>query len=76
MTVNLAKHKSILVKILKDIYSDPNIGPILGFKGGTAAILSGMGELFNERQKNGVRKNLKDELRFQIRLYLETKYSM
>ncbi len=39
MTLNTAKHQSILVKILKDIYTNPNIGPILGFKGGTAAAL-------------------------------------
>lgn len=39
MTLNPAKHKSILIKILKDIYSHPAIGPILGFKGGTAASL-------------------------------------
>lgn len=39
MTLNQAIHKSILVKILKDIYSNPDIGPILGFKGGTAAYL-------------------------------------
>lgn len=39
MTLNQAIHKSILIKILKDIYSDPTLGPILGFKGGTAAYL-------------------------------------
>lgn len=39
MTLNPAIHKSILVKILKDIYSNTDIGPILGFKGGTAAYL-------------------------------------
>ncbi|MEN6622804.1 MAG: nucleotidyl transferase AbiEii/AbiGii toxin family protein [Smithella sp.] len=39
MSLNPAQHKSILVKILKDIYSHPVIGPILGFKGGTAAYL-------------------------------------
>ena len=39
MPLNQAKHKSILIKILKDIYSHPAIGPILGFKGGTAAYL-------------------------------------
>lgn len=39
MSLNPAQHKSILVKILKDIYSHPIIGPILGFKGGTAAYL-------------------------------------
>jgi predicted nucleotidyltransferase component of viral defense system len=39
MSLNPAKHKSILIKILKDIYSDSTIGPILGFKGGTAAYL-------------------------------------
>lgn len=39
MTLNPAIHKSILVKILKDIYSNTDIGPLLGFKGGTAAYL-------------------------------------
>ncbi|OGY30889.1 MAG: hypothetical protein A3C02_03395 [Candidatus Andersenbacteria bacterium RIFCSPHIGHO2_02_FULL_45_11] len=39
MTLDTAKHKNILVKILKDIYTDPSISPILGFKGGTAATL-------------------------------------
>lgn len=39
MTLNLVTHKNILVKILKDIYTDDTLGPILGFKGGTAAYL-------------------------------------
>lgn len=39
MVLDTAKHKNILIKILKDIYTDPTIGPILGFKGGTAAAL-------------------------------------
>lgn len=39
MTVNYAKHKNILLQILKDIYSDTSISPHLGFKGGTAANL-------------------------------------
>ena len=39
MTLDTAKHKNILVKILKDIYIYPTISPILGFKGGTAATL-------------------------------------
>lgn len=39
MTVNYAKHKNILLQILKDIYSDISIAPYLGFKGGTAAHL-------------------------------------
>lgn len=39
MTVNYAKHKNILLQILKDIYSDPAIAIHLGFKGGTAAHL-------------------------------------
>ncbi len=30
-------HKTILLQILKDIYTDTSLGPILGFKGGTAA---------------------------------------
>lgn len=30
-------HKTVLLQILKDIYADTSLGPILGFKGGTAA---------------------------------------
>jgi len=33
------RHKIIFVKILKEIYSDPTLRNILGFKGGTAAYL-------------------------------------
>lgn len=33
------RHKTILVRILKEIYSDPSLRNILGFKGGTAAFL-------------------------------------
>lgn len=32
-------HKTILLQILKDIYTDTSLGPILGLKGGTAANL-------------------------------------
>jgi predicted nucleotidyltransferase component of viral defense system len=32
-------HKTLLLQILKEIYTDPSLGPILGFKGGTAAHL-------------------------------------
>ncbi|NTW89465.1 MAG: nucleotidyl transferase AbiEii/AbiGii toxin family protein [Candidatus Moranbacteria bacterium] len=39
MAANYAKHKSILLRILKDIYTDTTIAPYLGFKGGTAAML-------------------------------------
>ncbi|MBI2634991.1 MAG: nucleotidyl transferase AbiEii/AbiGii toxin family protein [Parcubacteria group bacterium] len=39
MALNIAIHKNIMIKILKDIYSDATIGPILAFKGGTAAYL-------------------------------------
>lgn len=37
--LDTAKHKNILIKILKDIYTDTGLGPLLGFKGGTAAYL-------------------------------------
>jgi predicted nucleotidyltransferase component of viral defense system len=30
-------HKTILLQILKDVYADTSLGPLLGFKGGTAA---------------------------------------
>lgn len=39
MSLDTSKHKSMLIKILKDIYTDPTISPSLGFKGGTAATL-------------------------------------
>ena len=39
MTLDYAKHKAILLQILKDVYTDTAIAPYLGFKGGTAAIL-------------------------------------
>lgn len=39
MALDTAKHKNILIKILKDIYTDTSIAPLLGFKGGTAAYL-------------------------------------
>src|SRR3989338_6607673 len=32
-------HKNILFQMLKDIYSDTTITPLLGFKGGTAALM-------------------------------------
>ena len=39
MAFNQANHKIVFIKILKDIYTYPSIGPVLGFKGGTAAYL-------------------------------------
>lgn len=39
MTLNPTTHKNVLIQILKEIYSDSTIGPILGLKGGTAAYL-------------------------------------
>ena len=39
MALNIPIHRSIMLQILKDIYSDTTISPFLGFKGGTAAYL-------------------------------------
>ena len=39
MSLDIIKHKNILIKILKDIFTDTTIGPIMGLKGGTAAYL-------------------------------------
>src|SRR3990172_7726361 len=36
---DISVHKNILFQILKDIYSDTSIAPLLGFKGGTAALM-------------------------------------
>lgn len=33
------KHRSIMIEVLKAMYSDPLLGPILGFKGGTLLYL-------------------------------------
>ncbi len=37
--LNKEKHKLLMIKILKDIYTDTEIASLLGFKGGTAAYL-------------------------------------
>jgi predicted nucleotidyltransferase component of viral defense system len=39
MTLDIATHKTVLFQILKDIYSDTTVSPLLGFKGGTAAFM-------------------------------------
>ncbi len=39
MTLDIAAYRSALLKILKGIYTDTELGPLLGFKGGTAAYL-------------------------------------
>ena len=39
MSLDIATHNNLLVQILKDIYSDTDISPFLGFKGDTAAYL-------------------------------------
>jgi len=47
MTINLAIHKNILFQILKDIYTETAIAPLLGFKGGTAAFIFHVLERFS-----------------------------
>lgn len=37
--LSVEKHRGLFIRILKDIYTDNTLGPILGFKGGTAALL-------------------------------------
>lgn len=37
--LDINKRRTILLQILKEIYSDTSLGPLLGFKGGTAAYL-------------------------------------
>src|SRR3990172_11707863 len=37
--LDVTRHKVVLLEILKDIYADPDLRTILGFKGGTAAML-------------------------------------
>ena len=39
MTLEPTSHKNILIRILKDIFTDTTAGPFLGFKDGTAAYL-------------------------------------
>lgn len=35
--LNQNKHQQVMTAVIKDIYSDTTLGPLLGFKGGTAA---------------------------------------
>lgn len=37
--LNPTTHKKVLIRILKNIYSQPTLGPHMGFKGGTAAFM-------------------------------------
>lgn len=37
--LEINKHKNVMLQILKDVYTDTSLGPLLGFKGGTAAYL-------------------------------------
>jgi len=37
--LNKGKHQSVMVNILKELYSQPELRSVLGFKGGTAAFL-------------------------------------
>jgi predicted nucleotidyltransferase component of viral defense system len=39
MTLEIPTHRTIFINILKDIYTNPELGSLLGFKGGTAAYL-------------------------------------
>lgn len=39
MLLDYSKHKNILLRILRDIFSDATIAPFLGFKGGAAALM-------------------------------------
>ena len=39
MALDINKHKNIIIKILKKIYTDNSLGPLLGFKGGMAVYL-------------------------------------
>ncbi|OGY84297.1 MAG: hypothetical protein A3F54_03840 [Candidatus Kerfeldbacteria bacterium RIFCSPHIGHO2_12_FULL_48_17] len=39
MLINTNAHRAVLLQILKAVYSDTTLGPVLGFKGGTAALL-------------------------------------
>lgn len=37
--LEINKHKNVMLQILKDIYTDTSLGPLLGFMGGTALYL-------------------------------------
>lgn len=58
-----AKHKTILIKILKDFYSNPEVGRYLGFKGGTAAFLFyGLSRLSVDLDFDLLNKEKKEEI--------------
>jgi predicted nucleotidyltransferase component of viral defense system len=73
-------HKTILLQILKDIYTDNSLGPILGFKGGTAAnLFYNLGrfsvdlgfDLLDEKQKSWAKNHLKKDTVFLLKVRLE-----
>ena len=39
MSIDISRHRTLLFQILKDIFSDSQIAPFVGFKGGTALML-------------------------------------
>jgi len=39
MTLDIATHRALLIHLLKDMYTDQELAPAIGFKGGTAAYL-------------------------------------
>lgn len=39
MTLNVIEHNAILIRLLTALAEDAIVGPVLGFKGGTAAVL-------------------------------------
>ena len=38
MTLNVVEHNAILIRLLTALFEDAMVGPLLGFKGGTAAV--------------------------------------
>lgn len=85
--LDIQKHRLILTKILKDIFSDFELSSILGLKGGTALyyfyslprfsvdldfnLLQGLGEILDKELKIWVKNNLISETVFYLRNYLE-----
>lgn len=76
MSLSVVTHKNILIRILKDMFTDPTIGPVLGFKGGTAAYLFyGLGRFSGDLDFDLLDKNSEDRV-FEIVLKILENYGI
>ncbi len=62
MSLEIRTHKNILIHLLKDIYTDKEIGPFLGFRG----------ELLDAKQKAWVKQKLRTDTIFLLKIKISS----